>query len=70
MDCIITMDHEGLVVDWNPAAEKTFGYTQEEAIGREMAELIIPQRFREQHRKGWLATSRPVKAECLANGLS
>jgi PAS domain S-box-containing protein len=52
MDCIITMDHGGLVVDWNPAAEKTFGYSQEEAIGKEMASLIIPQRFREQHRQG------------------
>ncbi|HEY2971234.1 MAG TPA: PAS domain S-box protein [Pyrinomonadaceae bacterium] len=61
LDCIITMDHEGLVVDWNPAAEKTFEYTQEEAIGREMAGLIIPSRFREQHRQGlacYLATGK------------
>ena len=59
MDCIITMDHEGWVVDWNPAAETTFGYTQEEASGKEMAALIIPLRFREQHRQGlarYLAT--------------
>ena len=59
MDCIITVDHQGTVVDWNPAAEKTFGYTQEEAIGKEMAVLIIPQRFREPHRQGlarYLAT--------------
>jgi two-component system cell cycle sensor histidine kinase/response regulator CckA len=52
MDCIITMDHEGLIVDWNPAAEKTFGYTSAEAIGQEMAPMIIPQRLREQHRHG------------------
>jgi len=61
MDCIITMDHEGRVVDWNPAAEKTFGYTQEEAIGKEMAGLIIPQRLREQHRQGlarYIATGK------------
>jgi PAS domain S-box-containing protein len=59
MDCIITMDQAGLVVDWNPAAEKTFGYTPAEAIGKEMALLIIPERFREQHRQGlarYLAT--------------
>jgi PAS domain S-box-containing protein len=59
MDCIITMDHEGLVVDWNPAAETTFGYLQEEAIGQRMADLIIPERFRERHTQGltrYLAT--------------
>ena len=59
MDCIITMDHEGLVVDWNPAAEKTFGYSQQETIGRTMADLIIPQRFGERHKQGlarYLAT--------------
>ena len=52
LDCIITMDHAGLVVDWNPAAERTFGYRREEAIGKEMAELIIPSNFREHHRRG------------------
>jgi PAS domain S-box-containing protein len=51
MDCIVTMDHQGMVVDWNPAAEKTFGFAQEEAAGRELAQLIIPPRFREQHRQ-------------------
>ncbi len=61
MDCIITMDDEGLVVDWNPAAEKTFGYSEKEAIGRNMSELIIPQRFRERHSQGlkrYLATGK------------
>jgi PAS domain S-box-containing protein len=61
MDCIITMDHEGLVVDWNPAAEKTFGYSQKEIIGKRMAEIIIPGRFREQHKQGvarYLATGK------------
>src|SRR5207244_7172587 len=52
LDCIITMDNSGLVVDWNPAAERVFGYSREEAIGTEMAELIMPKRFREQHRQG------------------
>jgi PAS domain S-box-containing protein len=42
LDCIITIDHAGLILDFNPAAEQTFGYTREEAIGREMAELIVP----------------------------
>ena len=52
LDCIITIDHKGIVLDWNPAAERTFGYSLAEAVGREMAELIIPIRYREMHRRG------------------
>ncbi len=62
LDCVITIDDEGLVVDINPAAVATFGYTREEAIGREMAELIVPEALREQHRRGlvrYLASGEP-----------
>src|SRR2546428_10790564 len=40
LDCIITIDHEGRVVEFNPAAERTFGYTSAQALGREPAQLI------------------------------
>jgi PAS domain S-box-containing protein len=52
LDCIVTMDDHGCVVEFNPAAERTFGYRRDEAIGREMAELIVPPQFREAHREG------------------
>ena len=52
LDCVITMDHEGRVVDFNPAAERTFGYRAADVIGREMAELIIPPSLRDYHREG------------------
>jgi PAS domain S-box-containing protein len=61
LDCVVTMDHEGRVVDFNPAAERTFGYTVQEAVGRDMAELIIPPDLRERHRRGlerYLETAR------------
>jgi PAS domain S-box-containing protein len=63
LDCVVTMDHEGCVVDFNPAAERTFGHSAEDAVGRDMAELIIPPELREQHRRGlarYLATEDPV----------
>jgi PAS domain-containing protein len=41
LDCIISMDERGLIAEWNPAAEQTFGYRREEAIGRVLAELIL-----------------------------
>ncbi len=52
LDCIVAMDADGRVLEWNPAAQRTFGWTAEEAIGREMAELIVPPALRERHRAG------------------
>jgi PAS domain S-box-containing protein len=59
LDCIVSMDHRGRVVEFNAAAEQTFGYSAADAVGREMADLIIPPSLREQHRAGlrrYLAT--------------
>ena len=52
LDAIITMDHEGNVVEFNPAAETIFGYSRDEVLGREMAEMVIPEPLRERHRSG------------------
>lgn len=52
LDCIISMNANGRITEWNPAAEQTFGYAREDVIGQELAELIIPERLRAQHRAG------------------
>src|SRR6266511_1242660 len=52
LDCVVVIDYGGRVVEWNPAAERTFGYTREQALGRELADLIIPERLRGAHRLG------------------
>lgn len=52
LDCVITMNADGRVVDFNPSAERTFGYSREQAIGEELASLIIPPELRDRHRKG------------------
>ncbi len=52
LDCIITMGGDGRVLEFNPVAERVFGFNRSEAIGKELAELIIPPRMREQHRRG------------------
>ncbi|HJQ81172.1 MAG TPA: PAS domain S-box protein [Lacipirellulaceae bacterium] len=52
LDCIITMNHEGKVVEFNPAAETTFGYARDEVMGKELCDLIIPPSLGEQYRAG------------------
>jgi PAS domain S-box-containing protein len=59
LDSIITMDHQGRVVAFNPAAEKTFGYRRSDVTGQFLTDLIIPASLREAHRRGlshYLAT--------------
>ncbi len=52
LDCIITIDQQGRIIEFNDAAEGTFGYTRNAVIGRSMAELIVPEEYREKHRAG------------------
>jgi PAS domain S-box-containing protein len=52
LDALITIDYLGRILEFNPAAQEIFGYTLSEAVGKEMAELIIPPSLREQHRRG------------------
>ena len=51
-DCVIGMDHLGRVIEFNEAAEETFGYRRDETVGRELAGLIIPPDLRDRHRRG------------------
>ena len=48
----VSLDREGRVIEWNERATQLFGYTREEAIGTVLAELVIPARYRAQHRAG------------------
>ena len=54
-DAVIMIDCKGLIVFWNKAAERIFGYTADEAKGCEMIELIGPGHLREEHRRGMAA---------------
>jgi PAS domain S-box-containing protein len=63
LDAVITMDERGRVVDFNPAAERIFGYTKDEAVGEDMAELLMPPSLRDPHRRGlarYLETGQSV----------
>jgi len=51
-DAYISLDEQGLVTAWNRQAEDTFGWPREEAVGRSLDDLIIPEEYRERHRHG------------------
>lgn len=52
LDGVIVMNQEGLITEWNKQAEIIFGWSFNEAIGRPMAELIIPKKYRQAHSHG------------------
>ena len=51
-DAVVSMDDGGRVTYWNPRAEEVFGVPREDALGRTVAELIIPERHRAAHIAG------------------
>ncbi len=50
LDAIVATDHTGRVIEFNPAAEKCFGYSRAEALGQFLADLVVPARFQEPFR--------------------
>ena len=63
LDGIVAIDDAGTITDFNPAAERIFGYRREEILGRRLDETIIPPRLRERHRSAferYLRTKQPT----------
>lgn len=61
-DSFVAMDATGAITGWNAEAEKLFGYSRSEALGRQVSELIIPEELRAAHDEGvrhFLETERP-----------
>jgi PAS domain S-box-containing protein len=52
LDAFVQIDESGTVSDWNSQAEKIFGWPRNEALGRNLAELIIPEIHRAAHKSG------------------
>jgi len=51
-DAVVGTDHDGVIVLWNPGAERIFGHTAAEAVGQSL-DLIIPEQFRARHWEGY-----------------
>lgn len=70
LDCIVSIDHEGRVIEFNPAAERTFGYKRADVLGKLMAELIIPPHLRQQHYAGMRRYLETGEARVLGKRLT
>jgi len=61
-EAVVVIDSNGRVEEWNPQAERTFGWTRSEARGQLLSQLIMPFRYRDMHDHGmarYLATREP-----------
>jgi PAS domain S-box-containing protein len=54
-DAVVVADAEGMIVFWNAAATRIFGFTEDEALGRTL-DLIVPERQRSRHNEGYART--------------
>jgi PAS domain S-box-containing protein len=52
LDAVITIDRSGVITGWSAQAQSLFGWSRAEAIGRSLAQTIIPERLREAHQRG------------------
>jgi PAS domain S-box-containing protein len=52
LDAIVTMEADGVIAEFNPAAERVFGYSRQQAIGRRVEALLVPPDQRDAHRRG------------------
>jgi PAS domain S-box-containing protein len=68
-DAFIGIDSTGRVVTWNAQAERTFGWTRDEVIGRRLADTVIPPRFREAHNRGFERFHRTGEAPVVNHRL-
>ena len=53
LDAFVQMDESGVIVEWNSQAGAMFGWSREEAIGKTVAELIVPEIHRARHNEGF-----------------
>jgi PAS domain S-box-containing protein len=64
-DAVIMLDAAGLVSFWNPAAERIFGWSAAEALGRPLDTFLLPERFRAAHRVAYLRFQRGEHGKAL-----
>ena len=65
LDCVIAVDEHDRLIEFNPAAERTFGYRSADVLGRDAGDLLVPSASREAYRANSLAVRRDPNASLL-----
>lgn len=68
-DAVIMTNDEGTTTVWNQAAERIFGFTAEEMLGKKLADFIIPEQYLERHIKGFMEFRRTGKGKYVGKTL-
>ena len=68
-DAIITMGPKGEISFWNQAAERIFGYSLGEAVGKDLHTLLVPERFRDAFNKGFSSFQKTGKGDAMGKTL-
>ena len=69
LDAFVGVDAQGRITDWNPRAEEIFGWTRQEALGRTVADTIVPPRFRQAHEEGMRRFSQAGRSDVVGKRL-
>ena len=62
LDAVVTIDTSGAIIEFNPAAERIFGYARDAVVGRQMVDLLVPPALRAAHVAGFSTTWRRARA--------
>lgn len=69
LDAVVVSDAGGRILDYNGAAERIFGYDRNQALGADMADLIVPDHYRAAHRRGMARFRRDGDARVIGKGI-
>lgn len=67
-DAVVTADAQGRIITWNPAAERIFGYSEDQVLGQPLT-LLIPSEFRAAHEAGIERVVRTGKTKVMGQAL-
>ncbi|RIX27393.1 PAS domain S-box protein [Sphingomonas edaphi] len=70
LDAVVVVDRDGIIRGWNQVAERSFGWTEKEAIGQSLGEMIVPPEHRDGHRRGMERFNRTGEAHVLNKRLT
>ena len=67
LDCVISIDHNGNIFEWNASADQTFGYSRDNVLGKQLSDLIVPPDQREAFNTGFKRYLETSESKIIGN---